>query len=541
MKIINKSIAFLMAIVFLASCKKESLNIVNPNEPTAQALTTEAGIKAFALGIYYRGFGGQSFTNAWGNHEIMGDEILIPWGNFGWRWVSQVYKITLPNGKVINNPIGPLQKDQLASTNSRTAGESNSLQYEWDAMYLMLAQANDLLKAAENSSLTLSGETDAKKTFIKGWALWWKGYAYSRIGSIYIAGIISPESGSTNPNFVDHNKIIEEANRNLDLANAEFAKLSSGATYTEMFKAVVPDFNDNNKVVTPVMMQRHINTLKARNLLANKKTKAMTSADWTAVLNLANNGLQQGDFPLVIGNTASGNNSLNWLAEQPWHPAFLTADGWWFVSPRHIQEYKSGDNRLDKNFVDYGPDDPLILNPRGRGIQYGTSYDFVHVEDGGTFASYTKNLERYILSGSYEENELMKAEAKINLGQVEEGLGHIDNVRNFQASGLSSVKGTGLTAAQAKEELRIERRVALFFRGVAFYDARRWGVTDPASQGGGRTGAVVLVPPGSSYMNLSSPEYHPTYMEYNYVDYWDVPQNELDFNQPATGAAKVKN
>jgi len=33
----------------------------------------------------------------------------------------------------------------------------------------------------------------------------------------------------------------------------------------------------------------------------------------------------------------------------------------------------------------------------------------------------------------------------------------------------------------------------------------------------------------------------PCFMEYNYLDYWDVPQNELDFNAPASGSAPVKN
>jgi hypothetical protein len=32
---------------------------------------------------------------------------------------------------------------------------------------------------------------------------------------------------------------------------------------------------------------------------------------------------------------------------------------------------------------------------------------------------------------------------------------------------------TGLTLAQAKEELRKERRIALALRGLSFYDARR--------------------------------------------------------------------
>ena len=139
---------------------------------------------------------------------------------------------------------------------------------------------------------------------------------------------------------------------------------------------------------------------------------------------------------------------------------------------------------------------------------------------------------------TYEENALMKAEALIYTGQIDQGLQAIDEVRNYQASGLPAVAGTGLTKAQALEELRRERRVALVFRGLSFFDARRWGVTAPASAGGGRVGAIINVPaslagtPGNTPMAC--------FVEYNYMDYFDVPQNELDFNTPGPGSVPVK-
>ncbi|HVV06128.1 MAG TPA: hypothetical protein VHC96_17980 [Puia sp.] len=64
---------------------------------------------------------------------------------------------------------------------------------------------------------------------------------------------------------------------------------------------------------------------------------------------------------------------------------------------------------------------------------------------------------------------------------------------------------------RAIEEVSRERRIGLYLRGVAFYDARRWGVTEPVVSGGGRAGD------------------------------WDVPQNELDFNIPASGSAPTAN
>ena len=118
----------------------------------------------------------------------------------------------------------------------------------------------------------------------------------------------------------------------------------------------------------------------------------------------------------------------------------------------------------------------------------------------------------------------------------------VDQVRDAQGAGIAHVANTGLNQTQAVEEFRRERRVALYLRGVAFYDARRWGVTAPIAAGGGRTNALVVVPgtiissvPGTPAQAL------PCTIDYSFLDYWDVPQNELDFNNAATGSAPIKN
>ena len=127
----------------------------------------------------------------------------------------------------------------------------------------------------------------------------------------------------------------------------------------------------------------------------------------------------------------------------------------------------------------------------------------------------------------------MKAEALINTSQIEQGLALIDAVRTSQGAGLTAVAGTGLTLVQAKEELRRERRVALPFIGLSFYDARRFGIINPLASGGGRTGAVVITGTGAVNTNAT--------IEYNFLDYWDVPDTELVYNPPASGSAPVKN
>jgi len=537
----------IMLIFLLAfgACKKSELNLLNPNLPTPTAsLATEDGLKQFALGIFTRSLAnvpGEGVTNimntAMVNHSIMGDEAFVPYGNWGFRWVDQVYKVTLPNGTVVVNPFGVKHQVSLQSFNSRSAGELNAFQYEWAYNYYFIAQANTLLKALENTDVVFSGDEATKRATLKAWAQFWKGYSYSRIGSMYLAGIINndPGLGNTNNTFAQHDAIIAEANRVFDECLATLNGITENDAYDEVMKAIVATFNDNTHVVTPPMWRRQINTYKARNLLVNKKVSAMTAADWNAISTLADNGLVASDYYFKFGMTADG---VTDLSNGFHHPLALigTFQEYLFASERLIQEFKPGDARLAKNF--YLNPTPYPANIRGRGLQFGTRWATVNVEDGGTFA--TNNNQGFVPTATtYEENALMKAEALIRLGQINPGLQIVDQVRAFQNAGLAPVASTGLTQAQALEELRRERRVALFFRGVAFYDARRLGITAPAANGGGRANAMVYLP--ASLIGTATDEVRPCFMDYDYMDYWDIPQNELDFNAPAPGSPPVKN
>src|SRR5262245_15748715 len=150
----NIAIIFILLLA-VSACKKSKLDLLNPNLPTPTAsLATEDGLKQFALGIIARVLAnilGEGNTNimvtAMTNHSIMGYEIFSPYGNWGFRCVNQVYKVTLPSGTVVTNPFGVPQQTSLQSFNSRSAGELNAFQYEWAYNYYFIAQANTLLKA----------------------------------------------------------------------------------------------------------------------------------------------------------------------------------------------------------------------------------------------------------------------------------------------------------------------------------------------------------------------------------------------------------
>lgn len=544
-----KKTIFLFAIfTSLFGCRKSQLDIDNPNAPTAFSLTSENGIYDFALGVINKQFGQIAntgyvnlFVIALTQHSIMGDELFSPYGNFGFRWANQVYSIQPPtrNTPVIN-PLGVTQLTTLQNYNNREAGESNVFLYEWNFAYNYITQCNQLLQALNNDKLVFSGnpsEVSTKKAVLRAWAYWWKGFAYSRIGSIYLAGLKVDEAGVTTNNYVSHDFIIDEANHHLDIAIALLESLgAANNVYNNTMQAITPSYNSPDKIIDPLMWIHNINTLKARNLLVNKKSSEINASDWAKIIALVQNGITESDNVFVQGMTADGKNDV---AGGFFHPYILlgTTQEYTFVSERLIQEFHEEDKRLSDNFIKNGIYPPNI---RGRGLQFGTRWTVKNIENGGHFAT-NNNIGSISIACTYEENDLMKAEALINTGHIEEGLKIIDDIRAFQHAEISEVYNSGLNLDQANAELRRERRVALFMRGTAFYDARRWGITKPLMEGGGRNNAMVYLPVNYLESGSVSPDIRSCLLDYHYVDYFDVPANELDFNIPSVISAPIKN
>ena len=325
--------------------------------------------------------------------------------------------------------------------------------------------------------------------------------------------------------------MVTEGITNLDKASALLATLTSGGDYDAVMDLVIPEFMQNaGAPITPVEWIKNINTFKARSILVNKKVSEIAASDWSAIKALVDNGIGQSDY--VFGVRTFADNSKSVLDKDFGSAGSYVATndptGW--PSERLIQDFLPGDKRLSNNF-NLLPS--AVINKRGRSIAFGTRY---FLQDGGngngaiTYFTFDYGVDNLYIGGTFEENELMKAECLIQTNQVDAGVTIINNTRTFQGANVSSPMG--LTKDQALEQLRRERRCALFLRGVAFYDSRRLGITEDISKGGGRNGSVVLDATGAVNTNAQ--------INYNYLSYWDVPQNELDFNAPASGSAPVK-
>ena len=535
-------VALLGVTLIASSCKKE-LDISNTNLPTPESAQNEDGVVSLAQGSIYRngffnlkysdGVYGRFWAGATGFHEMMGDIIGAEAANAYINQIGAPNKVTLDNGAVVLNPSAVnTQYALLRSVNFNSQQGSNPTFYEWAYMYNMITGANAVLKIAAITTFSGSGAA-TKKATIEAWSYWWKGYAYARLGSIYYAGIIQNEGTSeakTNDNYVSKEALITESNANFDKAATAINAASSAADYKTTLARLIPEFLNKGKggVLTPAMWLRNINTMKARNILVNTTKAAMSSAQWNNILTLVNSGISATDLIFTGRTDPNGDFLGTTIADKV--QSVGNATGTYKLSERWVQEFKAGDKRRDNN-VRTLPNVGIFNTDRGN--SFNTRYSLLN---GGlglagvvTYANTLAGANEITLCGTYEENELMKAEALLQTGQIDNGVSSINNVRNYQGAGLTDLSA-GLTQAVAYEELRRERRIALAFKGLSFYDARRWEIIAPDKS---RTGAVVLSSAGVVSTNAT--------INYGFLDYWDVPDNELAYNPAAAGSAPTKN
>lgn len=552
-----KKIYISLLVVFVAGvfagCKDE-LNVANPNAPSSVAVKNETGIISFGMGLYMTGFKdvkyydgvpGYFWSGAMGNHDLMADVIGTDIANIFINQIGCPDMITLDNGATLLNPNSPNKQIPFirTSANVNSTGYQNSIYYEWAYMYNVNNLCNTILKNVDLIEFT--GDAATKKAAIKAWAYWWKGFAYARIGSIYYAGLIVDTANGesfegTNNNYVPSTAIIAESNKNLDAATAALGAVTVTADYNAVMAGLIPAFNRVGKggIPTPAMWNKSISTLKARNILVNTRAKDVTAAQWNEILTLTAAGVGPTDN-VFTGRSNGTSDFLSPTAGTVSAKATGT-NNTYKITERLIQDFKGGELTTDKRFTaNVRKRTAPYIGEVSRGNGFFTRWELIdrNITAGDptviTWSNQSNGGYELFMAGSYEENALMRAEAMIYTGAVDAGLALIDAVRTAQGSGLAAVANTGLTADQAKEELRKERRIGLIFRGVSFYDARRWGLLEPVSAGGGRKSAIALSRTGVVNTNAT--------IEYNFLDYWDVPDNEIAYNAPADGSAATTN
>jgi hypothetical protein len=552
----NISVLFLVVGLFVlagTSCKKQ-LQVGNPNAPTlAGNVNNESGLLALAQGgVYINGFykgdgwlGNSYFSLPYGYMELMGDVIGADASN---QQITTIgipdYYITDAGNKIINpSP----QVSVIRTYNVYGGDDENPLFYEWLNMYALNGACNSVLSLIP--TIKFGGDATTRENTVKAWCYWWKGYAYAAIGTMYYSGLIQDDPNNVvNNNYLGQDSIIARSNYYFSLASSTLSGITNAADYTTELGELIPAFCQvgNGGLMSTTQWIHNINTMLARNVLLNKlapfvngnpnatisksSIPAMTSSDWSNVLSLATNGIQQGDY--VFTGRAPENNGF-FSAGSGTVAAMTTGNNisaTFKIGMRYIQDFGPGDKRFTQDFNTSS----TYNNPF-----YGTPYDItdsLQQSVAGIYSIASKVPLQYelFIAGSFEENELMLAEANIRLGNIDNGLAYLDAVRTYQGAGVPATKGTGLTEAQALQQVVMERRVSLVFRGLSYFDLRRWGWTYDISNGGGSYGNLLFNVDGTTDTNVT--------ISYNFMDYWDVPADEITLNPPAkSGSAVTQN
>jgi hypothetical protein len=548
--------AIIIAMVLVSSCKKD-LNQINPNAPTLPGnVINETGITSYALGgVYWNGFnysdgwlGNSYFSLPWGYHELMGD---VAGGGAGSN--NQTTTMGVPDSftpdpvgapsTVISNPSPQVTIIRSFNNASQTSNGNNALYYEWTNMYAMI----DAMNTAIAQLPSVSGMTADKDSTIKAWCYWWKGYAYAQIGTLYYAGLIEDKPNTIVSNFVSQSAMIDESNHQLNNALTALKAISSQSDYATVIAELIPQQNQVGLGLPLSSAQwiGTINTMLARNILLNKLSPfvngnpaaaitgasipAITSADWTSIIAYCTAGVQNGDF-VFTGRSAPSNSYFTATGGTVASlSAFSNQGSTYKVSERLVQQFQPGDNRLANFTTANGTfTGDAVTNSTRYSLVDGTALGLTGINILGS--RMVGGLEIYI-GPTYEENALMLAEAYIQTGKISQGLALIDAVRTYQGAGLTALSPS-LSLTQALTVLTQERLAALAYRGLSYYDLRRWGWIYGAAKGGGRWGCNLI---------YNSTVYTNAYINYNYMDYWDVPGDETEKNPPSATSAAVMN
>jgi len=546
-------IAVVAMMVAGTACKKQ-LNVGNPNAPTlASNVTTEAGLVAFVQGSTFTdGFvngdgwlGDSYFSLVYGFQDLLGDATGADVANQQVDVISRPDLVTTETNFQVPNTSPQIASLRGYNTRASSGAGNNPFYYQWLNMYALNNACNVILGIVP--TISFSGDATSRANTVKAWCYWWKGYAYAAVGTMYYSGLIVDTAGKTNSNYLVHDSLIARSNYYLNLAASTISGISSAGDYATILGELIPsDFQLGSLGSVPTQAQwvRNINTMLARNILLNHlnpfvngvvnstiKTSTITpmaSADWQSVLSLATSGIQNGD-PVFTGSSSATNSVFSPTGGNVAVNTTGPNSGTIFkISERLIQDYNTGDQRLPNNF-----DTTLEFFDENFTTRWSIDNGGNGISGVAVLGNKTAGAYQVYIASSWEENQLMLAEANIMLGNTDLGLSFVDAVRTYQGAGVAAVSGTGLTQAQALTQLTRERRVALVFRGITWYDARRWGWSYDVSNGGGSYGNTYLDVNGNKYIN--------TTIDYDFLDYWDVPADESVLNPPGTGSAATVN
>ena len=469
-KYFYKIISLLLFVLFSSACHKD-LETVYDNKPDRiNVLQNSEDVYSLAQGTFYNWY--MTVTSSISPRMamwVMADQGTCSWANSGMYHLS-------------SEP-----RDGFNNTTSYTYAYIFERYYE--DIYGTLFIANNTLIAIENG---MEIGVDGKDTeMIKAMGYFIQGISLGYVGLVYDKGFILTEETDLEVEVPvsTYQEILDQAIVSLD----KCIQVCENNSFT------VDEFWINGSSYTAEELGRLANSFAARLLVYSPRNKQENDlVDWTKVLNYANNGIQR-DLAPYMDNT-------NWKC---WYKYYTVRPGWARIDSRIInmmderypwrfpddgvppQKAQSDDARLNTDFKYVSTNN---MKPE-RGYYHFSNYEYCRTQYAIT------EHEGEVVDFSVTENDLFKAEAYAELGNLPAAIDIINSGSRVNRGGLSPLPAN-TTKEKLMDALFYERDIDLIQTGfgIAFFDMRRRDML--------QIGTMLHFPiPAKELMVLGMPEY----------------------------------
>lgn len=440
-------LTILSLIFVLASCNSdEFLEVENLNKPDRQrALSNASDLNELLAGGSVNGyFGAQS---SWGAHFLcMGDQVTSTnrYRDF-WSFADE---------------------PRLRVNNTAAYDGKGAMENPWSSFNSSVYASNAVLQyIADGKKIDIDGVDKTAELEAMAYAL--KGYAQGYLGVIfdqaYIVDIDTDLSALTFSSYAD---MIDAGVANMEKA-ISLVSASSADSY---------DFLPG-VTFTKASFLEYINSYAARILASKARSKAedtqLGSAHWTKVMTFANNGFKS-DFNIPTTPSVLFSSMIDWST-------YTLSDGSGYL-PTDIKITHLADNT--GTYPDFYPAGDVVLDPvqtdderideyfeYARNKAGDPSFGYLNAQrNKGLFTNY--RYTRYwnsndqnqagVLNPTFmkAEIDLLKAEAKLKLGQAGEAAAIINNGPRVFDGGLPEVSAADNLVDVMHYEYSIELNMA---------------------------------------------------------------------------------
>lgn len=465
MKTIKYITIILVFVLSFGSCTKD-LDVEYLNKPdTEKVLSNPGDVYSLTKSTFYNWY--MTETSSISPRMAMwvsADQGTCSWANSGMYHLSK--------------------EPRLAFDNTTSYTYAYIFESYYADMYGALSQANIGLKVIDNG-MDLGEDTE----MIMAFSYFMQGISLGYLGLVYDQSYIVDET-------TDVETVVPSPYK--EVIDASIVSLEKAMEICQNNSFTVPDDWINGSSYSSDELYQLANSFAARLMVYWPRNKQENSSiNWTKVLEYTNNGIQRDLAPHMDG--------ANWKC---WYKWYTVRPGWARIDCRIINlmddrypwrfpedgvnppQAQGNDKRLETDFKFVSTNN---MKPE-RGYYHYSNYEYVRYP-------YDINTSFDVVDFSVTENDLIKAEAYAELGNLDQAIQIIND-------GTRTVRGrlSALNAASDKEKVMQaifhERDVELIQTGfgLAFFDMRRRDMM--------QTGSLLHFPiPAKELMVMSMPLY----------------------------------